>query len=204
MRRALLAVAVLAIAAAAVYWFALRGTSTPNAEAQPTQPVAQIGEGKSAVIVGSDGRLLGTAGASTSKPAKSSTGKDAEGGSQPAQAKADDPAELPVLPLKQSPKNGRQVGGHVLEQVHILAAAPKALRKYIAKTGYDKTGVEVETTSGIEIRFGDDREATRKWEAAAAVLADPSVTLLSYVDVTAPSRPATGGESHELAPLSQS
>ncbi len=57
-------------------------------------------------------------------------------------------------------------------------------------------------TSGIEIRFGDDREATRKWKAAAAMLADPSVTLLSYVDVTAPTRPSTGGEGHELPPAS--
>lgn len=177
MRRALLVLTVLALAAVAVYWFALRGSSTTTAEAKPTEAVAQIGEGKSVVLVGDDGRLMG-----------SSSGKHR--------------VDLPVLPLKQPPKNGRRIGGHVLEQVRILAAAPKALRKYVAKTGYDKIGVRVETTSGIEIRFGDDREATRKWEAAAAVLADPSVTLLSYVDVTAPSRPATGGESHELAPLS--
>lgn len=177
MRRALLAVAVLSIAAVAVYWFALRGESTPTAAAQPTEAVAQIGEGKAVVVVGGDGRLLGR-----------SSGKHE--------------VHLPVLPLKEPPKNGRRVGGHVLEQVHVLAAAPQALRRYIAKTGYGKTGVEAETTSGIEIRFGEDREAERKWEAAAAVLADPSVTLLSYVDVTAPSRPAVGGEAHELAPLS--
>lgn len=177
MRRALLVLAVLAIAAVAVYWFALRGSATTTAEAKPTEVVARIGAGKTVTLVGDDGRLMGQ-----------SSGKHQK--------------QLPVLPLKQPPKNGRRVGGHVLEEVHILAAAPKALRRYVAKTGYDKTGVEVETTSGIEIRFGDDREATRKWEAAAAMLADPSVTLLSYVDVTAPSRPATGGESHELAPLS--
>ncbi len=196
MRRALLAVAVLALLAVAVYWFALRGSSTTSAEAKPTEAVAQIGAGKTAILVAGDGRLLGPA-ASTKK--KASTRKKSSGASK---SKSAPQLQLPVLPLKQPPKNGRQVGGHVLEQVHILAAAPKALRKYVAKTGYDEIGVKVETTSGIEIRFGDDREATRKWEAAAAVLADPSVTLLSYVDVTAPSRPATGGESHELAPLS--
>jgi cell division septal protein FtsQ len=172
MRRALLAVAVLALLAVAVYWFGLRGSSTPTAEAKPTHPVARIGEGKSAIVVGDDGRLLGA-----------STGK--------AQA------SLPLLPLKQRPK-GDRVRGHVLEEVHIVAAAPKALRHDIAATGYGETGVDVETTSGIEIRFGDEREATRKWKAAAAVLADPSVTLLSYVDVHAPTRPAVGGEEHEL------
>jgi hypothetical protein len=197
MRRIALALVVLAVVAVAVYWFGLRGSSTPTAEAKPTEAVARIGEGRSAVLIGADGRLLGavssgTESSSTAPGRKPSSGKSAH---------EKQPEHLPVLPPKQPPKNGRQVGGHVLEQVHILAAAPKALRKYIGKTGYDKTGVEVQTTSGIEIRFGDDREAARKWEAAAAVLADPSVTLLSYVDVTAPSRPATGGQSHELAPL---
>jgi Cell division protein FtsQ len=177
MRRILLGLTVLAIAAVAVYWFALRGSSTTTAEAKPPQPVAQIGEGKTVIVVGDDGRLLGA-----------SSGKHQ--------------VHLPVLSLKQAPKNGRRVGGHVLEQVHILAAVPKPLRPYIAKAGYRETGVEVETTSGIEIRFGEDREATRKWEAAAAVLADPSVTLLSYVDVTAPTRPAKRGEEHELPPVS--
>jgi hypothetical protein len=172
-RRALLAVAVLAIAAVAVYWFALRGSSTPNAQARPVEPVAQIGEGKTVLIVGADGRILGTA-----------AGKK---------------SHLPMLPLKGRPKKGR-IGGHVLEQVHVLAAAPTALRRVVTATEYGKHGVEAKTAAGIAIRFGDDHEATRKWEAAAAVLADPSVTLLSYVDVEAPSRPATGGEEHELPP----
>ncbi len=176
MKRALLAVAVLAIAAVAVYWFALRGSSTTTAEAQPTRPVAQIGEGKTVIVVGDDGKLLGA-----------SSGRSK--------------THLVVLPLTGRPK-GKRVRGHVLEQVHIVAAAPKPLRRYLARTSYGETGVEVETTSGIVIRFGDEHEAARKWKAAAAVLADPSVTLLSYVDVSAPTRPVTDGEEHELPPAS--
>ena len=95
-----------------------------------------------------------------------------------------------MLPLKERPK-GDRVKGHVLEQVHVIAAAPKALRRYVAATNYGKTGVDVEFTSGIEIRFGDAGGAQKKWKAAAAVLADPSVTMLSYVDVHAPTRPTT-------------
>jgi cell division protein FtsQ len=90
------------------------------------------------------------------------------------------------------------VKGHTLEEVHIIAAAPAAVRKYLASAKYGEDGVVLTTNTGIEIRFGDGREAMRKWEAAAQVLADPSVTLLSYVDVTAPNRPAVGGEDHEL------
>jgi cell division septal protein FtsQ len=174
-RRAALVIAALAIVAAAVYWFGLRGSSTPAAEAQPPHAVAQIGEGKTVIAVGDDGKLLGAK--STKK------GKD----------------QLPVLPLKKKPA-GKHVKGHILEEVHLIAAAPKALRPYIAKSGFGKTGVDLELTSGIEIRFGDDLEAARKWKAAAAVLADPSVTLLSYVDVHSPTHPAIGGEEHELPP----
>ena len=174
MRRALLALSVLAIVAVAVYWFGLRGSSTSIAEAQPPRAVAQIGEGKHVIVVADNGKLLGAA----------STKKN----------------HLPALPLKKRPA-GDHVKGHVLEEVHIVAAAPQELRRYIAKTGYGKTGVNVELSTGIEIRFGDEGEASRKWKAAAAVLADPSVTLLSYVDVAAPTRPVTKGDEHELPPV---
>jgi hypothetical protein len=176
MRRAALALLVLALVGAGVYWFALRGSSTTTAEAKPTRPVAQIGEGKGAIAVGDDGKLLGVISDKSKK-------------------------HLVILPLKGRPQ-GKRLRGHVLEQVHVIAAAPKPLRRYLARTGYGETGVDVETSSGIEIRFGDQREASRKWKAAAAVLADPAVTLLSYVDVSAPTRPVTGGEDHELPPAS--
>jgi hypothetical protein len=172
-RRVALGLVGVAILAVAVSWFALRGSSTPTAEAKPARPVAQIGNGKKVVVVGSDGHLLGAY--STKK------------------------ASLPVLPLKKRP-TGDQVRGHVLEEVRVLAAAPKPLRRYVAATKYGESGIAVERESGIEIRFGDQSEAARKWKAAAAVLADPSVTLLSYVDVQAPTRPSKGGEAHELPP----
>jgi cell division septal protein FtsQ len=177
-KRIALALVAVAIVAVAVYWFALRDSSTTTAAAQPTRPVAQIGEGKRVLLVADDGRIMG----STSGKKKTK-------------------AHLPVLPLKGRPK-GDRVRGHVRDEVNVLAAAPKALRHYIAATRYGKSGVEVEFNSGIEIRFGDDRGAAKKWKAAAAVLADPSVTLLSYVDVSAPTRPAVDGEEHELPPAS--
>jgi cell division protein FtsQ len=189
-KRIALALAIAAVAAVAVYWFALRDSSTTTAKADPVRPVAQIGEGKRVILVGSDGRILGTSSKKPSEdPKKSSGGSDSQ------------PDQLPVLPIKERPK-GDRVKGHVREEVNVLAAAPKALSRYIAATKYGKTGVDVETTSGIEIRFGDDGGAEKKWKAAAAVLADPSVTLLSYVDVHAPTRPTVGGKEHELPPAS--
>jgi hypothetical protein len=191
-RRIGLALVAVAIVAVAIYWFALRGSSTTTAQAKPETPVAQIGEGKSVIVVGSDGRLL-------RKITKKSVGKskDSKKGSEASEGVD----RYPVLPVKGRPK-GDRVKGHVLEQVHILAAAPESLRHLVARTNYGKTGVDVEFTSGIEVRFGDDAGAERKWKAAAAILADPSVTVLSYVDVHAPTRPTKGGNAHELPPAS--
>jgi hypothetical protein len=112
------------------------------------------------------------------------------------------PAEstLPRLPLDAPPKGGR-LGGPVLEQARVLGAVPPALRPYVASSSYGESGVGVELSSGIELLFGTAGQAARKWRAAAAVLADPSITSLDYVDLRAPSRPATGGSGHTLPPI---
>lgn len=176
MKRVVLLLAAAAVVVVAVYWVALRGSSTPPTAATPARAVAQIGAGKRVIMVSENGRVMGaTAGKSKSR--------------------------LPVLPIKERPP-GDRVRGHVLEEVKVVAATPQALRPYLAKVGYGETGVDVEFTSGIEVRFGDDHEAARKWKAAAAILADPSITRLSYVDVHAPTRPVTHGEEHELPPAS--
>jgi len=107
---------------------------------------------------------------------------------------------LPDLPLDAPPK-GPRVGGPVLEQVKVLAAAPAALRPYLAASYYGESGVDVELTTGIELRFGSAGQAARKWKAAAAVLAEPSVTALDYVDLHAPSHPAVRGSGHALPPV---
>ena len=55
--------------------------------------------------------------------------------------------------------------------------------------------------SGIELRFGDASQAGAKWKAAAAVLADPSITTLDYVNLFVPGRPSVGGSGHTLPPV---
>ena len=106
---------------------------------------------------------------------------------------------LPRLPLEEIPKGGR-IRGTALEQVHVLAAAPDELRPFIASSYFGESGVDLELTNGIELRFGDDTQARQKWHAAAAVLADPSVTVLDYVDLHAPDRPSYDGSEYELPP----
>jgi len=170
-RRLLAAAVIVVVAATAIYWFVVRDKTVAATVAVP-HLAAQIGEGEDAVLVASNGEVI-------------------RWGYEP------DHIHLPVLPLDEPPKGG-QLKGTALEQAEVLGAVPPALRRYLASSRYGESGVDVELTSGIELRFGDSSRAEEKWRAAAAVLADPAVTTLSYVDLHAPSHPAVGGEEHTL------
>jgi hypothetical protein len=137
-------------------------------------PVATIGSGEEAIGVAPDGEAV------------------------PWWPLSEEPV-LPELPLSEPPKGGR-VKGPALQQVRVLAAAPPALRPYLAASYYGESGVDVETTAGVELRFGDSSQAARKWKAAAAVLADPEIEALDYVDLHAPAHPSIGGSGHALPP----
>lgn len=174
MRFRLAAVAlVVVIAAAAAYLFLVREKTVAATVSSP-RPAATIGSGSSAVVVSAGGAIVPWLSAPRHPP-------------------------LPELPLAEPPKGGR-LAGHVLEQAHVLGAVPAALRPYVASSYYGESGVDVKLTSGIELRFGDDSQAARKWQAAAAVLADPSISALDYVDLHAPSHPAVRGSGHTLPP----
>lgn len=174
MKRALLAAVLAVVLAGVVYWLALRDTTVEPHVVVP-RAVATIGSGSEAVAIGPDGQVL-------------------------AWLPAPDEGKLPQLPLSEPPEGG-QLAGPALQQARVLAAAPAALRPYLAASRYGESGVDVELSSGIELRFGDASRAAEKWKAAAAVLADPSLTTLDYVDLHAPGRPAVGGSGHTLPPL---
>lgn len=171
--RRLLAIALLAVVAVGATYLLFVRDSVVAPTLVASTPVATIGSGEDAVAVAANGTIL------TWLP--------------PAEL------ELPLLPLSEPPKSGR-LAGPMLEQARVLGAAPAALRPYLAGSYYGESGVDVETTSGIELRFGDATQAELKWKAAAAVLADPEIEALDYVDVHAPARPAIGGSGHTLPP----
>jgi hypothetical protein len=167
------ACAVLLIVLAA-YWFLLRQDSAEPRVLVP-QLAATIGEGEDAVGVSGSGAIVRWLPLPEDPP-------------------------LPQLPLEEPPKGG-QLRGPALEQVRVLAALPDALRPYVAGSSFGEGGVDVELTSGIELLFGDATQAQRKWRVAAAILANPEITALDYVNVTAPNRPSHGGSEHELPAL---
>lgn len=104
-----------------------------------------------------------------------------------------DGAQLPTLELDNAPTEGA-LGGEALEQALVLGAAPEPLRALIEGVDHSEDyGVEVRLRGEIPLRFGDGARAGEKWAAAAAVLADPKLTAITYLDLRVPERPAVGG-----------
>lgn len=170
-RRLLIGLVAALIVVVSVYWFVVRAGSAEPRVLVP-KLAAAIGEGEDAVAVAASGAAVRWLPLPEDPP-------------------------LPRLPLEAVPKGGR-VQGTALEQVRVLATVPDALRPYLARSYFGESGVDVELTTGIEIRFGDAGQARRKWRAAAAILADPEVTALDYVNVITPSRAVYAGSGHEL------
>jgi len=103
-----------------------------------------------------------------------------------------DGEDLPRLTVESLPDSGR-LSGEALDEALVIGAAPGPLRSLIAKTSVSpEFGVVVALHGGVELRFGTGRQAEAKWSAAAAILADPNLTSLSYVNVRVPGRPAVG------------
>ncbi len=174
MRRPLLAVGLAAVALAAVWFLLIRDTVVAPEVAVP-EAAATLDGGEGTVAVSGRGVLL------------------------PWLPLPEEP-ELPELPSVEPPKSGR-LAGPMLEQAQVLGAAPAALRPYLARSFYGERGVDVETTAGIELGFGDASQAGKKWKAAAAVLADPEIEAADYVDLSAPGHPAIYGSGHVLPPV---
>lgn len=174
MRRALVAFLLVAVIAGVAYAFLVRDSTVAPRFSLPTA-TATIGSGSEAVAVGPDGAILEWLPLS-------------------------EELQLPRLPLSEPPSKGR-LAGPMLEQARVLGAAPAALRPYLESSYYGESGVDIELRSGIELRFGDASRLAEKWRAAAAVLADPSIEALDYVNLHAPRRPTVGGSGHTLPPI---
>jgi cell division septal protein FtsQ len=138
------------------------------------RPAALIGTGSGAVAVAADGVIL------RGLPAAK--------------------LRLPQLPISSTPK-GPRLRGPVLEQARVLGAAPGALLGHVDHSFNGDGGVGVSLDGGVQLSFGDAAHAAEKWRAAAAVLSDPQLGPLDYVDLSVPSRPAVGGSSHSPPPL---
>jgi cell division protein FtsQ len=100
--------------------------------------------------------------------------------------------ELPAIDVAVG-EGGGTLDGAAREQAMVLGATPEPLRPVVERSTITDAGVEVELENAIALRFGDADRAEAKWEAAARILADPSLTSLTYIDLRIPDRPAVGG-----------
>jgi cell division protein FtsQ len=91
--------------------------------------------------------------------------------------------------------SGARLNGDAAAQAAILGATPEQLRELITSSNWneDDGGVVVELENGPEVRFGDGSRATDKWVAAVAVLSGSERGSPSYLDVSVPDRPVSGG-----------
>jgi cell division protein FtsQ len=100
---------------------------------------------------------------------------------------------LPTVAAVHTPAAGGIVSGEQQRAaLVVLGAAPSALLHRVQSVSYGARGLTVSMRGGLLAYFGDDSEATAKWLALARVLADPTSTGASYVDVRVPQRPAAG------------
>ena len=146
-------------------------------EVTERRPVLMVDDGDDKVPVAADGTLLPDV-------------PEPEGG-------------LPVLELRRPPA-AAGVTGAAADQALIAGAAPEPLRPLMHSIEHTSDhGIVVTLRGGIPVYFGTAAEAGPKWAAAAAVLADPKLDSLTYLDVRVPRRPAAGGAAPSVTPESQ-
>lgn len=141
----------------------------------PNGLTIEVTERKPVGVVDLEGRDLPVAGDGTLLPGISTSG-----------------LELPTLEADADPSATRLTEG-ALQQALVLGAAPAPMRELIESSSEDEAGVRVELADGIALIFGDGSQANAKWAAAARILADSELASLSYIDLSAPERPAVGG-----------
>jgi cell division protein FtsQ len=101
---------------------------------------------------------------------------------------------LPLIRLSGALPTERLDDRGPLTSLHVLAAAPGALRRKLS--GVQRRGgkgLVVTMRKGPDLIFGNTSRLYAKWDAAARVLADPAARGATYVDLRLPERPAAGG-----------
>jgi hypothetical protein len=104
-----------------------------------------------------------------------------------------DPKDLPRI--EDVASHGARLDGNAAAQAAILGGTPAPLRNRVTGSSWDdeQGGVVVGLDGGPDLRFGDGSQARDKWTAAVAVLSSPEHGSPSYLDVSVPDRPVSGG-----------
>jgi cell division septal protein FtsQ len=101
-----------------------------------------------------------------------------------------DGAPLAIVHSTQRPRDGRSSDPNVALALALLSDAPLPLRLRAAAVSTAHGTLSVYLHRGPQLIFGSYALPHAKWDAAAAVLADPSSRGATYIDLRVPSRPA--------------
>ena len=96
---------------------------------------------------------------------------------------------LAVVHSTHRTSSGRTRDPFVLLALRMLTDAPASLRRRAAAVTIADGALTIHLHRGPRLIFGNDALPHAKWDAAAAVLADPSSRGASYIDLRLPSRP---------------
>ena len=104
-----------------------------------------------------------------------------------------DPKVLPTI--EGASAHGARLSEDATAQAAIIGAVPAPLREKLQVSAWDddRGGVVVDLDGAPELRFGDGSLAAEKWKAAVAVLSSDDRGSPSYLDVSVPERPVSGG-----------
>jgi cell division protein FtsQ len=103
-------------------------------------------------------------------------------------------AKLPEVAVTATPAHDGFESERVRTLVRVLAGAPAPLRPQLDKAYLAKeTGIQVALRDGPTIDLGTSRRLAAKWASATRVLAAPSSSGASEIDVRLPERPSASG-----------
>jgi cell division protein FtsQ len=103
-------------------------------------------------------------------------------------------AKLPEVGVAATPAHNGFESERVRTLVGVLAGAPGPLRPQLQKASLSKdSGIQVAMRDGPTIDLGTSRRLSAKWASAARVLAAPSSSGASEIDVRLPERPSASG-----------
>jgi cell division protein FtsQ len=97
---------------------------------------------------------------------------------------------LAIVRSTHYPGNGHTRDPFALLALRLLSDAPAALRHRTTTITVTGGALTIQLRRGPRLIFGNAALPHAKWDAAAAVLADPSSRGASYIDLRLPSRPA--------------
>jgi cell division protein FtsQ len=101
--------------------------------------------------------------------------------------------DLTIVGVRSTVGGGRVGDRQALRAIHLIAAAPPALRARVARVYRGPHGLAATLQNGPKLYFGGTARFGAKWGAAAAVLAHRTSKGASYLDLRVPERPVAGG-----------